>query len=125
MKSWRTVASAAVLGILSCPASLWAHHSHGNYSRSEWLHLEGTVKQVNWMNPHSWIYLEVTDAAGQPAIWALEGASVVTLRRNGWAPDSIEAGDRLSVRCHALKDGSRGCLLGFIMTGPGIEKEFD
>lgn len=114
-----------VAGCLAMSMPLLAHHSHGNYLRSEWVYLEGTVRQIHWMNPHSWIYLEVADEAGEAAIWALEGASVVTLRRNGWAADSIRTGDELSVRCHALKDGSRGCLLGFIETEPGVEKEFD
>jgi len=103
----------------------WAHHSHANYVESEWIALEGTVQEVHWMNPHSWIYLEVMDEDGQPRAWALEGASVTTLRRDGWAQDSVEVGDKLSLRCHPLKDGSRGCLLGFITMDDGSEKEFD
>jgi len=125
MKPTRYSLGIGMLATFVWALPLWAHHSHGNYQRTDWVHLEGTVKQVHWMNPHSWIYLEVMDGDGQPAIWALEGASVVTLKRNGWTAESLEAGDELSVRCHALKDGSRGCLLGFIVTAPGVEKEFD
>lgn len=109
--------------IWSLPA--WTHHSHGNYLRTDWVFLEGTVKELHWMNPHSWLYLEVMGDDGDPIIWALEGASVTTLRRGGWTQDSLEVGDDISVRCHRLKDGSRGCLLGFITTDSGIEKEFD
>jgi hypothetical protein len=111
--------------VLASPLPTAAHHSHGNYARVEYTQLEGTVRQVHWMNPHSWVYLEVLDETGKSGIWALEGASVVTLRRNGWEPDSIAVGDTLRVRCHPLKDGSRGCLLGFIATANGAEKEFD
>ena len=111
--------------IVLIPGISSAHHSHGNYLRTDWILLDGNVKELHWMNPHSWVYLEVVNADGQLAIWALEGASVTTLRRGGWTRDSVEVGDNISVRCHPLKDGSRGCLLGYITTDAGTEKEFD
>lgn len=114
----------AVTMLATCPAA-WAHHSHANYVESEWISLEGTVTEIHWMNPHSWIYLDVVDADGQARAWALEGASVTTLRRDGWTQESVEVGDTLSLRCHPLKDGSRGCLLGYITMPDGSEKEFD
>ena len=120
----RVCVLAGALALVS-PLPAAAHHSHGNYDRVEYTQLEGMVRQIHWMNPHSWLYLEVLDASGEPGIWALEGASVVTLRRNGWEPGSIAVGDTLRVRCHPLKDGSRGCLLGFITTANGVEREFD
>ena len=55
------------------PAS--AHHSHGNYELSEYTHLAGTVTQLHWMNPHTWIYLEVPGGDGESVVWALEGGS--------------------------------------------------
>ena len=119
------IVSAIAVAILAATFPAWAHHSHANYVETEWLSLEGTVQEVHWMNPHSWIYLEVMDADGQPRAWALEGASITTLRRDGWAQDSVEVGDTLSLRCHPLKDGSRGCLLGYITMDDGSEKEFD
>ena len=124
MKS--SIAAAFIVGtlILNNPA-VWAHHSHANYLEGEWLFLEGTVREIHWMNPHSWIYLDVVDSDGRPRVWAVEGASVTQLRRDGWADDSIQAGEALAVRCHPLKDGSRGCLLGYITLGDGSEKEFD
>ena len=119
------IVSTITVAILAATFPAWAHHSHANYVETEWLSLEGTVQEVHWMNPHSWIYLEVMDTDGQPTAWALEGASVTTLRRDGWAQDSVEVGDTISLRCHPLKDGSRGCLLGYITMDDGSEKEFD
>ncbi len=116
--------TAIFLGLLLPSVSI-GHHSHGNYERTEWIRMEGTVTELHWMNPHSWVYLEVESAGGELTEWALEGASVTTLRRGGWAHDSVEVGDELSVRCHPLKDGSQGCLLGFILMEDGSEKEFD
>jgi len=102
-----------------------AHHSHGNYKMQEFTALRGTVKEIHWLNPHSWIYLEVRDSKGEPVLWALEGASVGELRKRGWAADSIKVGDTIAVRCHALQDGSPGCLLGYVAVGGGEEKLFD
>lgn len=101
------------------------HHSHANYLEGEWLSLEGAVREIHWMNPHSWTYLNVVDSDGQSKAWAIEGASVTSLRRDGWTQDSVQVGDQLTMRCHPLKDGSRGCLLGFITLDDGSEKEFD
>jgi hypothetical protein len=45
--------------------------------------------------------------------------------RGGWTPDSVQEGDTISVRCHQLRDGSNGCLLGYLTPEGGVEKEFD
>lgn len=118
------VSFMALVGLtLALPA--WAHHSHANYETTQYTHLQGKVTEFHWMNPHTWIFLEVVDAEGQPAIWALEGASPTELRRDGWRQDDVEVGDTISVRCHQLKDESNGCLLGFLTPEGGAEKEWD
>ena len=108
---------------LAVPA--WAHHSHANYQPTEWTELSGTVKDVQWMNPHVWVYLAVLDTKKKPHVWALEGGGPGALIRGGWKPDTVKVGDKISVKCHALKDGSDGCLLGFLTTEGGAPKEFD
>ena len=117
------------LGLLATAAAwllpAWAHHSHGNYETTEYTHLAGMVKELHWMNPHTWIYLEVPSADGGSAVWALEGGSPNQLVERGWSPDSVEAGDQISVRCHQLRDGSNGCLLGYLTPPGGEEKEWD
>lgn len=118
-------AFVAGLATMLCSLSGSAHHSHGNYVTNEYTHLQGIVRELHWMNPHTWIYLEVTDANGQQAMWALEGAPPVLLMRDGWEPDSVQEGDSISVRCHQLRDGSNGCLLGFVTPPGGVEKEWD
>jgi|SRR5688500_5707081 hypothetical protein len=106
-------------------ASLGAHHSHGNYNMTEYTTLKGVVKEVHWINPHTWIYLEVKDDKGEPTVWALEGASVIQVERRGWKKDMIKIGSTIGVRCHQLRDGSSGCLLGFITLEGAAEKMFD
>jgi hypothetical protein len=104
--------------------SAWAHHAHSNYDTNSFTHLEGTVKQLRWMNPHTWIYLEVMQD-GNPAVWTLEGGSPNALTREGWKKEDIPVGGAIKVRCHPLKDGANGCLLGFVTTDQYDDKEFD
>lgn len=116
------LAIVAAAGMLS-PAR--AHHSHGNYQMTEYTHLEGTVTEFIFINPHSWVYLSVAGDDGESTIWALESGSIRALQRAGVASDAIAPGDKVSVRCHQLKDGANGCLLGFLTTPAGVETEWD
>jgi hypothetical protein len=115
---------------LTGAVALWAlpalaHHSHGNYIMTEYTHLEGKVTELAWMNPHTWIYLEVAGEDGEPVIWAMEGVSPGALMRRGWSKDSVKVGDTIKVRCHQLRDRSSGCLLGFVTPPGGEEQEWD
>ena len=113
----------SVVGLCAIP--VLAHHSHSNYETREYTHLEGTVAEFHWMNPHTWIFLEVPEESGESTIWALEGAAPRSLERDGWSSDDIHVGDHLLVRCHQLNDRSNGCLLGFLTLDGMPEKEFD
>ena len=112
-------------GLAAGALPVWGHHSHGNYDVNNYTYLEGKVSEVQWINPHTWIYLEVADTNGDVAIWALEGGAPGGLLRRGWATDSVKSGDTIKVRCHQLRDGSNGCLLGFVTPPGGEEKEWD
>jgi hypothetical protein len=101
-----------------------AHHSHGNYDAA-FVDVEGVVKEVHLVNPHSWIYLEVEGATGQPEIWSLEATSRLGLERIGVTGDDVKPGDSIKVRCHPLRDGSRGCLLGFVKARDGSVTDWD
>jgi Family of unknown function (DUF6152) len=116
-------AIAVLLLLLAVP--LAAHHSHGNYNMTAYTVLKGVVKEVHWINPHTWIYIEVKDDKGEPTLWALEGASVIQVERRGWKKDMLKVGSTIGVRCHQLRDASSGCLLGFITLEGAAEKMFD
>lgn len=120
MKS--TLASLAAITLITLPAA--AHHSHGNYADT-FVDIEGVVKQVHLLNPHSWVYLDVKSSTGQPQTWALEATNVIGLQRIGVTRDYIKAGDTVKARCHPLRDGSRGCLLGFLKAPDGSVKDWD
>ena len=123
---WRAVlrlAPALLLAVTTVP--VLAHHSHGNYDMTAYTTIKGTIKEVHWMNPHTWIYLDVKGPTGEVDTWALEGASIVQLERRGWTKEMVKVGTTISVRCHQLRDRSTGCLLGFITPEGGVEKMFD
>jgi hypothetical protein len=101
-----------------------AHHSHGNYVET-FTDIEGVVKEVHLVNPHSWIYIEVKGPDGRLLRWSLEASSRNALERIGVTHDYIKAGDAIKVRCHPLRDGSRGCLLGFVKARDGSVKDWD
>ena len=101
-----------------------AHHSHGNYTDT-FTDVEGIVREVHLVNPHSWIYLDVKGPNGQPQKWALEATNRVSLERMGITRDYIKPGDTVKARCHPLRDGSRGCLLGFLKAKDGSVKDWD
>ena len=120
------VAFVAALFVAGALPAL-AHHAHGHYAQEMPINLSGRITEVHWLNPHTWLYLEVTDARGQKLIWPLEGTGIAGLVRAGWRSDSIKVGDNVSVRCFPLKDGDHGCLLGFItnINGVAMDKEFN
>jgi hypothetical protein len=118
------------IALLACafaitPYTSLAHHSHGNYDIRNYTALDGTVTAVIWLNPHVWIHLEVDDGKGGTDIWAMEGGSINAVVKRGWSKDSLQDGDKISVRCHALRDGAKGCLLGWVKPEGGEEREFD
>ena len=103
----------------------WGHHSHANYDMTEYLNVAGTVTDVHWINPHIWLYVEVTGDDGHPEVWVLETASPAQLARNGVTRDTVHVGDTISARCHQLWDGSNGCLLGYLTGRDGMERLWD
>jgi hypothetical protein len=132
---WRTavVACLCTVGLVtSLAAPVRGHHSHANYDISTWTVMQGTVKQLVLIAPHSIVYLDVKDDKGAVATWALEAANQRTIYNNGVKPQDVRAGDLIKVRCHLLRDGAKGCLLGFITPmhgdaarGHGVELEWD
>jgi hypothetical protein len=141
--AWRNVvvASLCVAGFavplptpLPTPltALLTAHHSHANYDISAWIVMQGTVKQIVLIAPHSVVYLDVKNEKGELATWALEATNPRGIEGNGVKREDVRAGDTIKARCHVLRDGAKGCLLGFITPmhgdmarGHGVEHEWD
>ena len=129
----RTLLGLAAMSVMLVALPVSAHHSHNAYEVTKWTTMEGTVTEIHYLQPHSWVYIEVKDAkAGEPTVWALEAAGPMAITRNGVKKEDVKPGDKISVRCHLLRDGSPGCLLGFVTPthgdqarGNGVEHQWD
>ncbi len=67
----------ANLAAQAVAVTAWAHHSHGAYTMTDYTEIEGTVTEVYWINPHSWVYMEVENAQGEMESWALEAGEEI------------------------------------------------
>jgi hypothetical protein len=100
---------AATLGITSLPVV--AHHSTAMFDFTKTVTLEGTIKDFQWTNPHTWTTLTAAGkAAGE---YGLEGMSPNYLAREGWSKRTLKAGDKVKMDIHPLKDGRKG---GFMIS---------
>ena len=98
-------AAAAVATLATAPAL--AHHSFAaEFDSNAPIELTGTVTKVDWANPHTYLYIDVTSPKGDVASWALEMGSPNGLMRRGWTRDSMKIGDVVTVTGWRAKDGS-------------------
>ena len=105
----------AACGALSFAAPVWAHHSHAMYDATKALELEGTIKEMRWVNPHAWLYFVVQESDGSTRTWAMEGPGVAGLVRNGFTKESLQPGNKVKVSCYPLRSGGPGCLGGYVL----------
>ena len=82
-----------------------AHHSAAMFDDEKVVELKGTIKEMQWKNPHVWIQVVVVQD-GKPTEWSLEGGSPNSLSRNGWRSNTFKAGDEVAVRLNPMKDGT-------------------
>jgi hypothetical protein len=99
----------AGVGLLLAAAPLSAHHSIAAvFDLERTVSMRGTVTRIQWMNPHTYIFMDVKDeATGQVAVWAFETGSSNELTKQGWTRTSMKIGATLVVDGARAKDGSR------------------
>ena len=98
-------AGAVALLLYAVPAV--AHHAFGaEFDPDAPIRLEGTIVRVEWVNPHSWIHIEVTEDDGSKVVWMIEGGTPNVLQRRGLRRDCLPIGTVLIVDGYQAKDHS-------------------
>ena len=110
-RRWIAVASVAVIGLVALkgvPAG--AHHSAAPfYDATKHVEAQGTVTRFLFKNPHSFLYFEATDSAGQKAEWQIELGAAASLTRTGWTPDTLKPGTLIKASGQPSRaEGSHG-----------------
>ena len=99
------IASAGLLMAAALPMA--AHHSFSaEFDATKQVALEGTVVQMEWVNPHSWLTIDVPKADGTVERWHIEGGSPSVLLRLGWNRNSLPTGTKIKVIAFQAKDGA-------------------
>jgi hypothetical protein len=85
-----------------------AHHSTAMFDMQKSVTLDGTIKEFQWTNPHTWIVFEVPNGSGGTDEYGIEGMSPNYLARTGWDKHTLSTGDKVQLVIHPLRDGRKG-----------------
>jgi hypothetical protein len=99
--------AAVLLAAVAQTSSVRAHHSFASeFDANQPISLKGAVTKVEFINPHSWIHLEVTNADGTKTTWEVEGGTPNTLFRKGITDSTLPVGTAIAVDGYRARDGS-------------------
>lgn len=103
----KTFTVAAIgLGLLAAVSPVRAHHAFAaEYDAKKQVRLEGVVTEMEWINPHAWIHIDVTGPDGKVTSWMVECGSPNIMLRRGFTKRSLETGTELAVEGYQAKNG--------------------
>lgn len=113
MRSQLPIGFIAAVGLfvaalpVSAPFPLFAHHGTAEYDNTKTVALQGTVKELQYLNPHALIFFNVKDDKGQITEWTAELQSPNLLSRRGWSRSTLKPGDQVVITGHPVKNGAK------------------
>jgi len=106
----RKIALAAFSGALTVGAAAQqalAHHSFAaEFDADQPVTLEGTITQMEWINPHTWMHIDVVNDDGSVTAWMIEGGTPNTLMRRGFTLDNVKVGTSITVEGFRARNGA-------------------
>jgi hypothetical protein len=118
----RKLAAGALCGVLALIGTrpTPAHHSNVMFDVSRQLQVSGTVRNLEWANPHVWLWLIATNESGEATTYAFEGTSINEMsRRSGWTKNIVTVGEKVTVKYKPFKDGRSGGHLDAVTLSDG------
>jgi hypothetical protein len=103
----------------ACASSSYAHHGGGTFDSSRAVTLTGTLTKIDFINPHSWIYFDVTGPDGRKRSHRCETRSAHTLRRSGWTPQMFKIGQTITIEGSPDRNDPNSCYLSTIVLADG------
>jgi len=123
------IVTAVAAFLFGTASSASAHHSFAVFDLTTEKSIVGTIKKVDWTNPHVWIWVDVPATGGGSETYAFEGMSPNYLARRGWSRTTLQTGMKVTVQYRPLKDGKPGGMLvsaklptGLLLTGGGAQQ---
>src|SRR5260221_3040164 len=99
--------AVALAGVLLAAVPVWAHHAFAaEFDISKPVKLQGVVTKMEWINPHSWIHVDVKGPDGKVVSWMVEGGAPNALLRRGFTKDSLPAGTEILIEGYQAKNGA-------------------
>ena len=120
MRFKRLFFAVLLAGMLTGSALLWAHHGLAAFDTTHTVRMEGTVTEFQWINPHAFIFADLTDGKGRKANWRCElGSPGMLSKYGGWTEKTVKRGDLIRVQGFPAKDGSHYLSVGRVWLSGG------
>jgi hypothetical protein len=112
--------SLLCLMLLTAATGAMAHHSFAMFDAAHRSSIQGTVRAVEWTNPHVWVWIDHKEGSGAPVPYAFELASPGEITRNsGWKKTSLTIGEQVTIEYAALRSGKNGGALARVIRSNG------
>jgi hypothetical protein len=121
MKGERIMRIALTMGFLLISTPLWAHHGATEYDMTKIVSLSGTVKEFQYVNPHTLLTFTVKDDSGKTVEWQGELPSPNLLSRRGWSRSTLKGGDQVTIIGAPAKNGEKGMQIKKLVFSDGHE----